>query len=680
MKILIDLQCCQSGSRFGGIGRYSMSLAKAMLCLPSSHQFLLLLNSRLPNENVIRAEFASILPQQNILSFEVPSYVAAENDLPARTRMAEVIREKHIVEINPDILHIASLFEGAGEDVVTSVGSMFPAERTAVTLYDLIPYLQQEVYLTNSMLADHYLGKFAALRRAGMVVSISEFSRTEALGHTDIPPERIASISSAVDDQFAPREITAKAKSALLRKSGICRPFLMFAGSFDVRKNHDRLVKAFAKVPLALRRKYQLLIVGKGDDRQVSRLRETGRQHGLNEQDLVFVGHVSDPDLVALYNLCSLFVFPSLREGFGLPVLEAMSCGVPTIGSNRTSIPEVIGRDDALFDPEDVDDIASKITAVLDDSNLAADLKRHGLEQSKTFSWELSAKRALEFFEHTHRRVQRFPLASLAGGAPKFIDNSTIYDNFLAAFSHLGLGKEDDESRNSAARVVAANELRLRIDQNNFRCDIKAAWITPWQEGNHIASYSRELIDSLCQRPTIFASRSDHYLDVDEESFVACWDAGAGDSLLELQKMLASSNIDTVVIQYDFGAFALLALAKLIVQQKALGRYVFITLHSSAELSAVTMESGRLEIRGAFKICDGIFVHSADDLKNLELFKILRNVHFLPMQSLKGQNERANSGGVHLVANYFLGKIAFAVARGAGNGFDTAQARQKALD
>ena len=93
MRILVDLQGCQSGSRFGGIGRYSMSLAKAMLRLESGHEICLLLNNRLPNENAIRAEFADLMPQQHILTFAVPAYVAAEYDLPAHTRLAELMRE-----------------------------------------------------------------------------------------------------------------------------------------------------------------------------------------------------------------------------------------------------------------------------------------------------------------------------------------------------------------------------------------------------------------------------------------------------------------------------------------------------------------------------------------------------------------------------------------------------------
>ncbi|MBV5324348.1 MAG: glycosyltransferase, partial [Rhodospirillaceae bacterium] len=102
-----------------------------------------------------------------------------------------------------------------------------------------------------------------------------------------------------------------------------------------------------------------------------------------------------DDDLVALYNLTSLFVFPSLQEGFGLPALEAMSCGVPVIGSNNSSIPEVIGRSDALFDPNRIEQISGKMQQVLEQSAFAASLAAHGLEQAKQFSWDASAQKTL---------------------------------------------------------------------------------------------------------------------------------------------------------------------------------------------------------------------------------------------------------------------------------------------
>ena len=667
MRILIDLQGCQSGSRFGGIGRYSMSLAKAMLRLGSKHEISLLLNSRLPNENAIRAEFADLMPQQNILTFDVPAYVAAENNLPAYTQIGELIREKRIAEINPDVLHIASLFEGAGEDVVTSVGLLFPAARTAVTLYDLIPYLEQETYLTNAMLSEHYLRKFEGLTRAGMLVSISAFSRAEALAHTDIPDERIANISSAVDSQFAPLQISANAKSDLLKKFGIEKQFLMFTGSFDVRKNHGRLVEAFAKIPSALRDQYQLLIVGKGEDKQISRLKLIAQKHGLLEKDLVFVGHVTDADLVALYNLCTLFVFPTLREGFGLPALEAMSCGVPTIGSNRTSVPEVIGRADALFDPEDVDDIAAKMTAVLSNAAFHAELKRHGLEQAKNFSWALSAKRALAFFESrvAHLHTSPSPAVQPSPAPIQPLEGSALYDNFLTALSTLTVGKLDDDFLEYAAHVIANNELLTHIERGEFHVDMQMGWVTRWNSKCATATYSQRIIDALPTRPIIFAPHVNELIAVDDTNVIRCWDGGEGAELLELQQALANAPLDVVVIQYVDTAFALSALAKLVTQQKKLNRAVFIMLHSTAGLPARMAETGMLDVRVALKSCDGIFVHSMNDVKNLEAFNVRKNVNLLPIPESRTHFDQSAAGGeTELDANYLTRKIAFAVASG----------------
>ncbi len=566
MKILIDLQCCQSESRFGGIGRYSMSLAKAMIRLGSGHHFGLLLNASLPNENLIRAEFSDLLQQQDIHTFSVPPYIAADNELPAHTRVAELIREKHIAEIGPDVLHIASLFEGAGENVVSSVGMLFPAERTAVTLYDLIPFLEQETYLGNPVLADHYLRKFEQLQTAGALVSISEFSRQEALEHTRVPSGRIVNISSAVDRQFGPRLMPEADKSQLLRKLGIDKPFAMFTGSFDARKNHVRLLKAFAKARPTLAQPCQLVIVGKGDARVISRLRTIARYHGLADEDLVFVGHATDADLIALYNLATLFVFPSLREGFGLPVLEAMSCGVPTIGSNRTSVPEVIGRADALFDPCSVDDIAAKISLMLTDSPLRDELRRHGLEQAKNFSWELSARRALDVFER---------MGAVAAAAA----TTSVYDDFCAVMASLDLGIVGDEFLPSAARVIAANELLARPGADGVHRRVKTAWVTSWTAGSDLAA--------------------------DSQPF------------------------DVVVIQAGQGTFGLHQLADLVVQQAALGRHVFVTFHSTQDFDRLTAVE-LLGIRAAFKGCTGIFVHTMKDVATLENLGIRRNVGFVP--------------------------------------------------
>ena len=707
MRILIDLQCCQSGSRHGGIGRYSMALARAMLKLDSEHDFCILLNSRLPHENAIRADFADLLPQQKILTFDIPQYIAAEHDAPAHTRMAELIREKFIADIDPDLVHIASLFEGTGEDVVTSVGMLFPADRTAVTLYDLVPYLEREKYLKRQIQADHYFRAFEGLKRAGMVVSISEYSHLEALECAEIPTERIINISSAVDGKFAPIEIAAASRDKLLQRFGINKPFLMFTGSFDTRKNHERLVEAFAKVPATLRDQFQLVIIGKGEGRQLFQLRAVAEKHGLGREALVFVGHVTDADLITLYNLCTLFVFPSLREGFGLPVLEAMSCGAPTIGSNRTSIPEVIGREDALFNPEDVVDIAAKITKALGDLSFRDELRQHGLERAKNFSWELCAKRALEHFEHRMNSLRNhcdlkkandeytvrignaliWPRMNVTqkpseergqlqtvrpepdvGLAPISQSSVTVqrtqtdetYQCFLQAIRDFNFPPFSDEFANAAAHAVAANERLTCAQYEDDWRELNVGWITTWNSECEIAAYSRQIIESVALRPRVFASCSRQMLSIEGVDSIPCWERGGHDDLLRLQTALAALPLEVVVIQCDGGIFDYLALSQLITKQKELGRYVFITLHSTKDLPALASGADAVTLRAALRGCNGVFVQSMIDVQNLEAIQVRKNVHFIP-----GVNtpfgEAAAAVDINLSAHYFMQKIMFAI-------------------
>jgi len=173
----------------------------------------------------------------------------------------------------------------------------------------------------------------------------------------------------------------------------------MYTGSFDQRKNHENLIRAFGLLPKDARADYQLLIVGNGWDAMYQRLKHIGKSAGLEDEEIVFAGHVAEEDLVPLYNLCDLFVFPSLAEGFGLPALEAMSCGTPTIGSNCTSLPEVIGFREAQFDPKKPHEIAKVMTRVLIDKNFSDKLRAHGIEHAKKFSWDSSARKAISSFE-----------------------------------------------------------------------------------------------------------------------------------------------------------------------------------------------------------------------------------------------------------------------------------------
>jgi glycosyltransferase involved in cell wall biosynthesis len=646
MRILIDLQSCQGGSRNGGIGRYSMSLAKAMIECGGQHDFFLLLNGRLLYENEIRHSFSEHLPQDRILKFEAPRYVAAENNLPGHTAMAELVRESRIADIDPDVVHVSSLFEGAGEDVVTSVGNIFPGDRTAVTLYDLIPYVERKIYLQNPAIEAHYMKRIGYLKSAGAIFSISEFSRLEAIDLLQLDPGKTHNISSAADGQFVQTLISDDERAALCSRYGISRNFLLFTASFDPRKNHARLVEAFSRIPAHLRASYQLVIVGRGEAHQYASLRELAARLGLTQDELVFVGRVEDDDLVSLYSVCALFVFPSLREGFGLPVLEAMSCGAPTIGSATTSIPEVIGRTDALFDPENVNAMTDLFVRCLESPPYRAALSESGLQQAKNFSWELSAHRALSFLESkfTSKGTPKRPditnsLAEIraTGGSLQ----QTLSDKFLGCAANVRHHFEiEDELLSGTARSLAANELHLKLDAADVNMELRVAWILASLNDHGTSLLVESLAVSLKSSPTLFLPVGHPEVSVSGASVARCWRPSSPD-LAALESELRHTRADCIMIVYEPSVMDLTAFTSLIEQQRERGRSVGICLGDVASNLFVDSTEAIAHFRAVFRSFDCIFVLTMDDWRFFHARKVKKNVHLVP--AWRGPQESAQT-------------------------------------
>lgn len=402
MRILIDLQGAQSPSRYRGIGRYATALAKAIIRNRGDHEIFILLNGVFCDTiDQIKDDFSSILPADRVVAFAAPSPVEGLNpDNAWRKEAAELIREWMINDIAPDVLLITSLFEGATDNCITSIGHIETSTRIAVILHDLIPFLDPEPYLHGLSAIKWYYSKIDSIRRADLLLAVSDSSRYEAIDALGFPVSRTATIYAAADENFTVTNAAREAGRALLERLHIRPNFLLHAGVIEPRKNFEGLIRAFALLPEPLRQKHQLVLavgISPLDSREA--LHRLAAATGLKPGDLVCLDYVSDSELVALYSLCALFVFPSLHEGFGLPVLEAMGCGTAVIGSNATSIPEVIGREDALFDPYSDQSIAQLLERALTDTTFYQSLKTHALQQSKRFSWDKSAKLALRAIE-----------------------------------------------------------------------------------------------------------------------------------------------------------------------------------------------------------------------------------------------------------------------------------------
>jgi glycosyltransferase involved in cell wall biosynthesis len=230
--------------------------------------------------------------------------------------------------------------------------------------------------------------------KAERIVTVSEHSKRDIVRVLGVAPERVTVIGEAADAFFVPVR-DAELLDGVREKFGLGPDFLFTAGSIHTRRNLERLIEAVSAASQVLDAPLQLLILGTpAPFSPPVDIPGTVRRCGM-EGRVKQVPYVSEEELLHLYNACGLFVYPSLYEGFGLPVIEAMACGAPVACSNTTSIPEVAGDAAEYFDPESVEEMAAAIQRIMGDMSLQEKLSRAGMERAATFSWRKAAEETL---------------------------------------------------------------------------------------------------------------------------------------------------------------------------------------------------------------------------------------------------------------------------------------------
>jgi glycosyltransferase involved in cell wall biosynthesis len=403
MKIVIDLQGGQSsGSRNRGVGRYSLSLTKAMLKHKQNNEIIVVL-SGLFLDAVFLAKngLKGLIDETDIYVWDAPksvSHIDPKNDI--KRNNAEFLRETFIASLNPDIILITSLFEGLIDDAVTSIHKLPYKIPTATILYDLIPFIHPSPYLDNPDVKRWYEEKVQYLKKADLLLSISESSRQEAIEYLNIEPNKVVNISTASDSQFKVVNIPHTIKTEILEKYNLNHDFLMYTGGIDHRKNIEGLIRAYALLKPDVRAGHQLAIVCSVSDEQRATLSSLVKSQNMDKDEVIFTGYIPENDLIALYNLCKAFIFPSWHEGFGLPVLEAMNCGAPVIVSDKSSLPEVVENVDALFNAKSDVEMSERIKKILADKSFRKKLMHHNQNQIKKFSWDQTAIKVIEALEN----------------------------------------------------------------------------------------------------------------------------------------------------------------------------------------------------------------------------------------------------------------------------------------
>lgn len=284
-----------------------------------------------------------------------------------------------------------------GVDVFHATNYYLPpvkSARTVVTIHDLAFLARPE--LCSPKIARIFAKRVPAfMERADAIIACSDSTKRDILQYSNVDAAKVTVVHEAADEDFAPLERTR----ALERVEAVCgvrEPFLLFVSTLEPRKNVAGLLRAFER--LAKDVPHTLVLVG-AMGWKTGEIVEMLQRPELKER-VVHVGFVRErADIAALYSAADAFVFPTLYEGFGLPVLEAMTCGCPVVTSNNTSIPEVAGDAAVFVDAEDEGAIAAAVRHVLEDVALRETLTTRGFEQARKFSWRRCASATLEVYK-----------------------------------------------------------------------------------------------------------------------------------------------------------------------------------------------------------------------------------------------------------------------------------------
>lgn len=426
--------------------------------------------------------------------------------LPADLAAAPEVRWRSVAPLADDsdvVYHVMSPFEmGSPFETLLPPPGLGEGVRTAVTLYDLIPLTEPERYLPHRASATAYRARLSLVRAADAVLAISRHTAAEAAARLDIDPGRIHVIGGGAAPTFRPTEdmetTLAQVRRALPALVGSF--VLSVTGSHD-RKNTEGLLDAYVRLPKDLRKRLQLVIACDVAPPWEARWRDHARGVGLDDAEVVITGHVSDDLLLMLYQSARLFVFPSLSEGFGLPVVEAVASGCPTVTSNTTSIPEVLDWAESTFDPTSPEQMASVAERALTDDAFRAELRRIGDEAAARTTWDAVADRTLAAIDRLKPGPQRSPRprrlrVALAGPFAPSLSGVAGYSGRLlgelAQRCQLDVftepGSDGRALRQTAHRVLPINRLGSSTDPASYDAIVYAIGNSVHHHATHDAA------------------------------------------------------------------------------------------------------------------------------------------------------------------------------------------------
>lgn len=391
--VTIDLQALQGPSATRGIGRYVENLSRQLLEEHSrDFDFQILLSQNAPTP--------AALAQMPWTS--VPRVFVPIPPLPWRPQLADALANSYqATEARADIAIVTSPFEGFGNSrTVAPRNAVKWAKHTVVIAYDLIPLRMPDAYLVEPTYRSWYSRQLPLLIEADHILAISNATRSDLHTELLIPEMKITDIRAATWHEAQPKSLD---RNTLINDYRITSQYFLYVYQPDARKNPDTLIRAYSKLPLSLRGNTQLVLVT-ASSQEEARIQRLAHAAGLPDGQIVCTGYVDDDSLMDLYANSIALVFPSLYEGFGLPALEAIRCNALTLAANSSSLPEVVGTPETLFDPLDATVLSRLMVRAATDGDWAAEQRARQQRHAADFSWEASASRTAEVLLQVARK------------------------------------------------------------------------------------------------------------------------------------------------------------------------------------------------------------------------------------------------------------------------------------
>jgi glycosyltransferase involved in cell wall biosynthesis len=371
-----------------GSGQYLLRLLQALAEVDQENQYILLGPHPIPEKIATLISFPHMLapvPGIATRNASIENLIWEQFTAPSAARKAGV-----------DLFHIPYF-----------APPFFPHTPGVITIHDVIP-LRLPQYRTDPKMKAYLQLITRAAHKATLIITISQHAKHDMIDALNVPAERIRVIYEAAGDEYQP--ITDSAVLAEVRaRYGLNQRYILYLGGLDQRKNVPQLVRAFAHLYQQLGDpNLQLLIAGNPDKLSEPLFpdpRPVAADLGMTGQ--IVYRFIEEEDKPAIYSGASVFVFPSLYEGFGLTPLEAMSCGAPVICSNRTSLPEVVGDAAISLDPDNMREMVEAMRSVLTNSELRADLHTRSLQRAAQFNWRKTAAETVTAYEEAYLRSKK---------------------------------------------------------------------------------------------------------------------------------------------------------------------------------------------------------------------------------------------------------------------------------